>query len=102
VFVSAIAVPVLGFGRRFGSALIASSAMIAGMMGLSALSLFPRLVPSSKSLESSLTAFGHSSSQHTLGVMLIIALIGMPFVIGYTAFIYRVFKGQIEVQSDGY
>jgi cytochrome d ubiquinol oxidase subunit II len=29
--------------------------------------------------------------------MLIIALVGMPLVIGYTAFIYTVFKGKVRV-----
>lgn len=36
-----------------------------------------------------------SSSELTLTVMLIIACIGMPIVIGYTIFVYRIFKGTI-------
>jgi cytochrome d ubiquinol oxidase subunit II len=34
--------------------------------------------------------------------MLIIALLGMPLVIGYTVFIYRVFKGKVEITPDSY
>jgi cytochrome d ubiquinol oxidase subunit II len=31
----------------------------------------------------------------TLSVMLVIALLGMPVVIGYTIFIHRIFKGKV-------
>jgi len=43
-----------------------------------------------------LTIYNASSSQLTLTIMLIIALIGMPVVIGYTIFVYRVFKGKAK------
>lgn len=59
-------------------------------------SAFPVLVPSSIDLAYSLTAYNASSSPRTLTVMLIIALVGMPLVIGYTAFIYTVFKGKVR------
>ncbi len=45
----------------------------------------------------SLTIYNSSSSQLTLTVMLIIALIGMPIVIGYSAFVYRIFRGKVEL-----
>ena len=32
----------------------------------------------------------------------IMALVGMPIVIAYTAFIYRVFKGKVQVSEEGY
>jgi len=34
--------------------------------------------------------------------MLVIALIGMPIVIGYTIFVYRVFKGKVVLGEDSY
>jgi cytochrome d ubiquinol oxidase subunit II len=43
----------------------------------------------------SLTIFNASSSFRTLSVMLVIALLGMPIVIGYTLFICRIFKGKV-------
>ena len=76
--------------------------MIALMILLVALSLFPRLVPSSIDLASSLTIYNASSTPRTLTAMLIIALIGMPIVIGYTIFIYRVFKGKVIITHDSY
>jgi cytochrome d ubiquinol oxidase subunit II len=34
--------------------------------------------------------------------MLIIALVGMPLVVGYTVFAYRVFKGKVRPGDAGY
>jgi cytochrome d ubiquinol oxidase subunit II len=34
--------------------------------------------------------------------MLIIALIGVPIVIAYTWFIYRVFKGKVVIGPESY
>jgi cytochrome d ubiquinol oxidase subunit II len=35
-------------------------------------------------------------------MMLIVALIGMPIVLGYTGFIYWKFKGKVRVNEAGY
>ncbi len=98
----ATVVPVAARAGIYGRAFFASSVMIAAMIGLSALSLFPRLVPALGNPEYSLTAYNASSSQTTLMTMLIIALIGMPLVIAYTIFIYRAFKGKVEITGDSY
>ncbi|MGE5400459.1 MAG: cytochrome d ubiquinol oxidase subunit II [Ignavibacteriales bacterium] len=83
-------------------AIISSSVIIASMIGLMAISLFPRLVPSGTNLAYSLTIYNSSSTPATLTVMLIIALIGMPAVIAYTAFIYKVFKGKVLLSEESY
>lgn len=93
--------PFLKAARHF-RAFLASSLSMTCMIGLSAVSLYPRLVPSSIDLAYSLTITNASSSQTTLATMLIIALIGMPLVIGYTIFIYRAFKGKVVLTSDSY
>lgn len=97
-----IMIPVTAKAGTFGRTFTASSVTIAMMIGLSALSLFPRLVPSSGDLVNSLTIYNASSSQTTLTTMLVIALIGMPLVIAYTIFIYRAFKGKVVLNSDSY
>ncbi len=99
---SLLAVPVLARRERYGKAFLASSIAIGTMIGLSAVSLFPRLVPSTTDPAYSLTVYNASSSQTTLFTMLVIALIGMPLVIGYTIFIYRVFKGKVVLTPDSY
>ncbi len=99
---SVIMMPVFIKSGKYFMAFLSSSIMIAAMIGLSALSLFPRLVPSRISLDFSLTIYNSSSSQNTLMTMLIIALIGMPLVIAYTFFIYRVFKGKVVLTKESY
>ena len=102
LFASIIYIPVAIKAGKFGHAFLSSSIMIAMMILLTALSLFPRLVPSNVDLAFSLTIYNSSSSQRTLTTMLIIALIGMPIVIAYTIFIYRIFKGKVVLTKDSY
>ncbi len=103
LFVSIFYIPIGLKAKRFGRTFIASSVMIACMVGLIAVSLFPRLVPSSIDLTNgSLTIYNSSSTQNTLQTMLIIALIGMPVVVAYTIYIYRVFKGTVIITKDSY
>jgi cytochrome d ubiquinol oxidase subunit II len=94
--------PVALKSERYGRALFSSSLTIGCMLGLMAVSLFPRLVPSLTNLAYSLTVYNASSTNRTLFTMLIIALIGMPFVIGYTIFIYRAFKGKVQIGEGSY
>jgi cytochrome d ubiquinol oxidase subunit II len=42
----------------------------------------------------SITIRNGSTSILTLKLMSVIALVGMPIVIGYSLFVYRVFKGK--------
>jgi cytochrome d ubiquinol oxidase subunit II len=72
------------------------------VIGLTAVSLFPRMVPSSIDLANSLTAYNASSTPRTLTVMLVIALIGMPLVIAYTAWIYKTFEGKVVITEESY
>jgi len=44
----------------------------------------------------SLTAFNASSSHRTLVAMLIIVLAALPLVLGYTVFVYRVWRGKVR------
>jgi cytochrome d ubiquinol oxidase subunit II len=64
--------------------------------------LFPLLVPARNDAALSLWAGNSSSSEKTLGVMLVLALIGMPLVIGYTVFAYRTFKGKVKLGENSY
>lgn len=73
---------------------LASSAAILFLWGAAGASLFPALVRSAGP-GGDITIYSASSSELTLTVMLIIACIGMPIVIGYTIFVYRIFKGTI-------
>ena len=49
-----------------------------------------------------LTIYNAASSPTTLGIMLIIALLGMPFVISYTIVIYWIFRGKVQLGKFSY
>jgi cytochrome bd ubiquinol oxidase subunit II len=102
LFGSIIYIPIGLKTKKFFIAMVSSSIMIASMFALAAVSLFPKLVPASNDLALSLTIYNSSSTPLTLETMLIIALIGMPIVIGYTIFIYRIFKGKVELTKESY
>jgi len=59
-------------------------------------------VPGSGDSAVSLTIMNASSSQRTLTIMLVMALIGMPVVIGYTLWIYRIFRGKVKIEDLHY
>jgi cytochrome d ubiquinol oxidase subunit II len=85
-----------------GRAFFASCLTVCAFVLLLGLALFPNLVTSSPAAENSLTIYSAASSQKTLWIMLIIALLGMPFVVAYTAIIYWVFRGRVAVGEGSY
>ena len=88
-------------GKEF-RAFISSSASIAMLLLLFAIGIFPNIVLSSPLTENSLNIYNAASSQKTLGIMLIVALIGMPFVVAYTIIIYKVYKGKVKLDETSY
>lgn len=86
-----------------GPRLFASSSLsIAGLIAIMGQALFPYMVPAYPGLANSLTIRNASSTPLTLTVMLVIALVGMPFVIGYTIFIYRKFLSPVVLDEHSY
>ncbi len=102
VVAAILAIPLATKRGKAFVAFLASSTTIAGLMVLFAVGSYPVLVFSNPSPVHSLTAFNAASSPKTLAVMLVIALIGMPLVIGYTAFIYRIFRGKVKITKASY
>jgi cytochrome d ubiquinol oxidase subunit II len=78
-----------------------SSLVFIGLWGITGAIHFPNLVKASNDPSLSLTIYNASSSELTLKVMLIITLIGMPIVIGYTIYLYKVFKGKVQIETNG-
>jgi cytochrome d ubiquinol oxidase subunit II len=71
-------------------------------MVIFAIGLFPNFVPSTIAPNFSLNIYNAASSQKTLIVMLIIALIGMPVVIAYTIWVNKVFRGKVKIDETSY
>jgi cytochrome d ubiquinol oxidase subunit II len=84
-----------------GRAFLASCLTVGAFVTLLGIALFPNLVTSAPHPENSLTIYNAASSQKTLGIMLIVAVIGMPFVVAYTSVIYWVFRGRVAIGSEG-
>jgi cytochrome bd ubiquinol oxidase subunit II len=61
--------------------------------------MFPRVMISSTNPAWSLTIYNASSSQYTLGVMSIVALIFVPLVLAYQGWTYYVFRKRISTKK---
>lgn len=83
-------------------AFVSSCCSIAAFVFLFMVALYPNLIASSINPDFDLTIFNAASSQKTLKIMAIIALVGMPFVLTYTVIIYWVFRGKTEIGEHSY
>ena len=84
------------------SAFMASATMIALLMGTVAAGLYPVMLPSSINSAYDLTVTNAASAEATLMVMFVIAIIGMPFVLLYTAGVYYFFRGKVALDDESY
>lgn len=81
----------------------ASSAItIVCLVALFSIALFPNLVTANNNERHSLTVYNAASSEGTLWTMLVIVLIGMPFVLTYTVAVYWTFRGRVELGEHSY
>jgi cytochrome d ubiquinol oxidase subunit II len=83
-------------------AFMSSVFTIAAFVFLLGMAIFPNLVPSTVDPSYSLTIYNASSSDTTLGIMALIAFIGMPIVITYTAIVYWTFRGKVKLGEFSY
>ncbi len=98
-----LAVPFLMKRKKDGWAFIASCTSIATLISLAAIGTYPYMVRSTIATESnSLTIFNSASSQLTLKVLLIIAGVGVPLVLAYGFYVYRTFRGKVELDTTSY
>jgi len=88
--------------HRYLHAFAASSLMIAFLMAAVAAGLYPVLLHSSTDTAYDLTITNAASAEPTLRVMFVIAIIGMPFVLLYTAGVYYFFRGKVVLDDESY
>lgn len=94
-YVAGIITMLLMRAGRCGTAFISSGLMLAAIIGTAGVSLFPFLIPSSLAPDVSLTIWDATSSRGTLFIMLIAALIFVPIILAYTAWVYSVLRGKV-------
>lgn len=102
VFVFALLIPSRIAQQRYKQGFTFSFLIILLAMATFAISLFPNFVPSTIDPSYSLNLYNAASSQMTLTIMLIIAAIGMPVVIGYSIWIHRIFRGKVKIDEHSY
>jgi cytochrome d ubiquinol oxidase subunit II len=85
--------------RRTGAAFIAGGLLQAGTILTAGFALFPFLMPSSTQPDHSLTVWDASSSAKTLLIMLWAVIVFLPIVLLYTAWVFRVLKGRITLET---
>lgn len=78
-----------------GLTMLASKMSIFGIISTVGLTMFPFILPSSIDPNSSLTVWDSSSSHLTLFVMLVCAIIFVPIILAYTAWVYKVLWGKV-------
>ena len=88
--------------KREGRAFLSSCVAIAGAVALLGIALFPNLVLASNDPDLSITLMNGASSPKTLKIMLVIACVGMPFVLVYTGIIYWAFRGKVRLDKNSY
>jgi len=82
-------------GREF-IAFLFSCAGMGLMMATFGLTYYPYMVLSTPHPEYSLDVYNAASTQKTLGILLLIAGIGVPLVLAYTISIYYIFRGKVK------
>jgi cytochrome d ubiquinol oxidase subunit II len=98
-FLSGVMTMILSKVNRPGSAFIFSSITIVSIILTAGCSMFPFIIPSSISLNSSLTVWDSSSSLASLNILFWVTVIFLPIIIFYTSWVFRVFRGKITVEQ---
>ncbi|MBK1635499.1 cytochrome d ubiquinol oxidase subunit II [Rhodovulum adriaticum] len=98
--IAGAALAFLGFkAGKEGWTMIASKLSITGIISSVGLTMFPFILPSSIEPNSSLTVWDSSSSHLTLFVMLVSAVIFVPIILAYTAWVYKVLWGKVTAED---
>ena len=102
-FLAIFNVPRLVSRGKDGWAFIFSSLSIILLLILFSIGTYPYIVRSTiDPLTNSLTLYNASSSERTLINLLIIVIIGVPLVLAYGVWIYRIFRGKVRLDQSSY
>lgn len=86
-----------------GFAFLSSCINIICLLALYGIGTYPNVIRAiNDPANLSLTIWNSSSSELTLKILLLIALIGVPLVISYTTAIYYIFHGKVKLESTSY
>jgi cytochrome bd ubiquinol oxidase subunit II len=83
-------------------AFVASALYIVGMLVGAAFALYPVVLPSSSDPARNLTIYNTAAGHHGLTVGLTWWILGMLLASGYFVFLFRMFKGKVRLEGEGY
>lgn len=106
-------IPVLVFGslavmmhgilrHREKMAFVASALYIVGMLVGAAFALYPVVLPASTDPARNLTIYNTAAGEHGLSVGITWWILGMILALAYFTLLFRMFKGKVNVQEEGY
>lgn len=102
-FLAILNIPRLVKKGKDGWAFVFSCLSIALLLVLFGLGTYPTIVRSTVDpVVNSLTIFNVASSQTTLRNLLVVVLIGVPLVLAYGFWIYRIFRGKVKLEHMSY
>lgn len=96
---AAVIALLLSAANRTATAFVFSALAVTGVILTAGLAMFPFIMPSSTSPNSSLTAWDAVSSHRTLSIMFWATVFFLPLIAAYTSWVYRVLRGKITVQT---
>lgn len=86
-----------------GWAFIFSCISIIFLLVLYGLGTYPYIVYSTLNPDTnSITIYNSASSQKTLGILMVVVAIGVPMILGYGYWVYRVFRGKVKLEKSSY
>ena len=83
-------------------AFVASALYIVGMLVGAAFGLYPVVLPASTDPSLNLTIYNTAAGAHGLSVGLMWWSLGMVLALGYFFFLFRMFRGKVRLEGEGY
>lgn len=83
-------------------AFVASALYIVGMLVGAAFALYPVVLPASTDPSRNLTIYNTAAGAHGLSVGLMWWIPGMILCLGYFFFLFRMFRGKVRLEGQGY
>ena len=83
-------------------AFVASALYIVGMLVGAAFALYPVVLPASTDPARNLTIYNTAAGHHGLSVGFTWWILGMILALGYFFFLFRMFKGKVRLEGEGY
>jgi cytochrome d ubiquinol oxidase subunit II len=88
--------------EQYKLAFVASALYIVGMLVGAAFALYPVVLPSSSDPARNLTIYSTAAAHHGLTVGITWWSIGMVLALGYFTFLFRMFRGKVRLEGEGY